>query len=81
MKFNDFSDVPSTFVMTCGFDPLRDEGELYATKLTASGIPVRHSCYTDMFHGFINFGKLQQARDAINECAMILQGVMNLKEK
>lgn len=81
LKFNDFSDVPPTFVMTCGFDPLRDEGERYATKLIENGIPVRHSCYTDMFHGFINFGKLKQAKDALNECAMILKRVMNLKEK
>jgi len=79
MKFNNFSNLPPAFVMTCGFDPLRDEGQLYASKLNESGVPVKHSCYTDMFHGFINFGKLQQAQDAVTECAMILKGVMNLK--
>ena len=77
MKFDDFSSLPPAFVMTCGFDPLRDEGQLYSTRLKESGVPVRHSCYTDMFHGFINFGKLQQAKDAIEECATILKGVMN----
>lgn len=79
MKFNNFSNLPPAFVMTCGFDPLRDEGQLYVSKLNESGVPVKHSCYTDMFHGFINFGKLQQAQYAITECAMILKGVMNLK--
>lgn len=78
LKFSDFSNVPPTFVMTCGFDPLRDEGQLYAKVLNESGVPVRHSCYTDMFHGFMNFGKLKQAKDAVAECALILKGVMNL---
>lgn len=79
MKFDDFSHLPPTFIMTAGFDPLRDEGQLYANKLSDSGVSVKHSCYTDMFHGFINFGKLQQAKDAISECATVLKGVMNLK--
>ena len=77
MKFNDFRGLPPTFVMTCGFDPLRDEGQLYVKELSECGVSVRHSCYTDMFHGFINFGKLQQAKDAIAECAMVLKAVMS----
>ena len=79
MKFDDFSHLPSAFILTCGFDPLRDEGQLYAKMLNESGVPMKHSCYTDMFHGFINYGKLQQAKDAVSECAMVLKGVMNLK--
>jgi acetyl esterase len=79
MKFSDFSHLPPAFILTCGFDPLRDEGQLYVNKLNNSGVTVKHSCYSDMFHGFINFGKLQQARDAVSECAMVLKGVMGLK--
>lgn len=79
LKFNDFTSLPPAFVMTCGFDPLRDEGQLYVNKLQESGVTVKHSCYTDMFHGFINYGKLQQAQDAVSECALILKKVMNLK--
>lgn len=81
LKFKDFNDLPPAYVLTCGFDPLRDEGQAYATALEAAGVPVKHSCYTDMFHGFINFGQLQQAQDAVAECALILKGVMNLKQK
>ncbi|XQW86424.1 alpha/beta hydrolase [Thalassotalea piscium] len=79
MNFDDFTNLPPAFVLTCGFDPLRDEGQMYVNKLKDSGVIVKHSCYSDMFHGFINYGVLQQARDAVSECAMILQGVMNLK--
>lgn len=79
MNSTDFSNLPPAYILTAGFDPLRDEGRLYASKLSESGVPVKHSCYTDMFHGFINYGVLQQSKAAISECAMILRGVMNLE--
>ena len=79
MNSTDFSNLPPAYILTGGFDPLRDEGQLYVRKLIENGVPVKHSCYTDMFHGFINYGHLQQSKDAVTECAMILNGVMNLK--
>lgn len=71
-----FEKVPPAFVITGGFDPLRDEGQMYVETLRQSGITVKHSCYTDMFHGFINFGALQQAKDAVSECANLLSNIM-----
>jgi acetyl esterase len=79
LNASDFKDVSPAFILTGGFDPLRDEGKLYADKLKESGIAVKHSCYTDMFHGFINYGVLQQAKDAVTECALVLKIVMNIK--
>ncbi|WP_051687300.1 alpha/beta hydrolase [Microbulbifer sp. HZ11] len=69
------SDLPPAFVLTAGFDPLRDEGAAYAEKLRRAGNPVRHSCYTDMFHGFINFGTLPQCQVALSECASVLRAM------
>lgn len=70
---DDVSGIPQAFIMTGGFDPLRDEGQFYANKLANNGVVVRHSCYSDMFHGFINYGALKQAQDAVSECAVVLK--------
>ncbi|MEP0354153.1 MAG: alpha/beta hydrolase [Paraglaciecola sp.] len=76
LKATEFKHLPATFILTCGFDPLRDEGQMYVDKLIENGVTVKHSCYADMFHAFLNFGVLQQAKDAVTECAMTLKAVM-----
>lgn len=76
LNCRDFSRVPPAFVITGGFDPLRDEGQMYVNALKNSGVTTKHSCYTDMFHGFINFGTLEQSRSAVRECANVLKGAL-----
>lgn len=54
----DLKDLPPAYVLTCGLDPLRDEGKLYADKLAAQGIPVEYWHEKMMPHGFLNFAKM-----------------------
>lgn len=49
------ADLPPALVQTADLDPLRDEGSLYAEKLAAAGVPVRHSNYVGVPHGFASF--------------------------
>ncbi|MCF6767217.1 alpha/beta hydrolase fold domain-containing protein [Thiotrichales bacterium 19S11-10] len=55
---NNLDQMPTTFVMTVGYDPLRDEGLIYLEKLKLAGVTVRHYHFDNLIHGFINFSKL-----------------------
>jgi acetyl esterase len=51
----DLSGLPPALLLTGGFDPLRDEGNQYAERLAAAGVPVDHRQYGSLVHGFTNF--------------------------
>lgn len=58
-------------VATAGFDPLVDEGDAYAARLRADGVPVIHRRYPSLVHGFLSLaGAVTAARAAVDElCA------------
>ena len=60
--------LPPAYVLTAGADPLRDEGDEYAGRLTQAGVAVTHRTFPGQFHGFFTMGKLlQQANVAASE--------------
>jgi len=48
------ADLPPATVVTCGFDPLRDEGVAYVEALESAGVEVRHRHYDDLIHGVMS---------------------------
>jgi acetyl esterase/lipase len=52
------SNFPDTLVLTAGFCPLRDEGQLYVQNLLKQGINVQHVHFPDMIHAFLNMERL-----------------------
>lgn len=50
----DLSGLPTALIAVAGFDPLRDEGELFASALRDAGVVVDLRRMGSLTHGFIN---------------------------
>ncbi|MFD0687178.1 alpha/beta hydrolase, partial [Actinomadura fibrosa] len=48
----DVEGLPAAVIVTVENDPVRDEGEAYARRLAAAGVPVRHTRIEGMLHHF-----------------------------
>lgn len=55
---DDLSGLAPAFILTAGFDPLRDEAESYAKRLKEAEIPVGVIRYEGMVHGFCSLSGL-----------------------
>jgi acetyl esterase len=50
--------MPPTWILTCGFDPFRDEARMLAGRLTELEAEVEFIEYSDQYHGFITLSGL-----------------------
>ncbi len=50
-RAEELSGLPPAYVSTMEFDPLRDEGILYALGMMQAGVPVELHAYAGTFHG------------------------------
>jgi acetyl esterase/lipase len=68
LKATDFTGLPPALVFTAGFDPLRDEGQAYADRLTASGVKTFYREFDSLIHGFVGMrGALHAAARAMDD--------------
>jgi len=70
----DHSRLPPAFVLTAGYDPLRDEGLQYAHALSRAGSRATLVNFERQVHGFILMGRvLDEANTAVQLCAAQLK--------
>ena len=71
---NSHASLPPAFVLTAGYDPLRDEGLMYADALSKAGVSTQYVCFERQIHGFITMGRvMQEANTAVSMCAQVLR--------
>jgi acetyl esterase len=74
LRAPDLVDVAPAVVITCEFDPLRDEGRAYAKALERVGVPVVFHEYEGMIHGFFGLSAAFDAsRDALQRVSAELR--------
>jgi acetyl esterase len=70
LKCPDLRGLPTAYVTTAGFDPLRDEGEAYALMMRDCGVRVALRRHPNLIHTFVNqTGVSRQALGAMLEVA------------
>ena len=65
LRARDLSGLPPATVVTCGFDPLRDEGVAYAERLESAGVEVRHDHHPDQPHGLLSLSESVSAAETV----------------
>ena len=71
-RAEDLSRLPPAFVSTMEFDPLRDEGIIYAQRLMQAGVSVELHNYPGTFHGSALFTQADVSKRGIRDAMAAL---------
>lgn len=71
-RSKDLSCQPKTYIYTAECDPLRDEGEEYANRISMNGVPTKLVRVEGQVHGFIHFWDvLETPKKILDEVATL----------
>jgi acetyl esterase/lipase len=71
-RAEDLSGLPPAYVSTMEFDPLRDEGLIYAMRMLQAGVPVELHSYAGTFHGSSLIPVAESSKRSLREVVEVL---------
>ncbi len=77
LRETELAGLPPAHIHTAEYDPVRDDGETYAERLTRAGVPVVHARHAGMIHFFYGLGRLvPRSRPILSEIARDFAGLL-----
>jgi acetyl esterase len=72
-RAKDLSNLPASYILCAGLDPLRDEGLSYASRLAESGVAVELHLVPSIPHGFASIPSAAISERLLNEQVAVLR--------
>jgi len=74
LRAESLAGLAPAFLLTGGYDPLRDEGKAYAERLLEAGVDVEYRNYDSLIHGFFSMtGVVREATNAFDDVVSALR--------